>query len=116
MIKTFKVGGIVYSVNEKEAVEIDGDFNYRGSCDKNMAIIEIKRDMNEQKKQQTLLHELLHAMFEESGLDIDNEEDIVCQIAPVLHQVLKDNDFSFLQDKETVTVYTTDGKVEHFEK
>lgn len=112
MLDKVIVAGITYEVNVKEAVEIDGDFNYRGSCDKNNAVIEIKRDMAQQKKQQTFLHELLHAIFEESGLDIENEEDIVCQLSPVLYQVLKDNDFSFLNQKdEIVETICKDGKV-----
>lgn len=52
--------------------------------------------LSPQKKEQTLIHEMLHAIFHEAGFDLDNEDE-VNRISIVLHQVLKDNDFSFLK-------------------
>lgn len=102
-----KVGGIEYTVERKELEASEGVQFGWCRCDK--ALIEINDRINEQKQEQTLIHELTHAMFHECGLDgRDDEEDIVNRLSIVLHQVLKENDFSWLRD-EYETIETHDG-------
>jgi len=50
--------------------------------------------MSRDKKEQTLLHEMLHACFNEAGFD-EQDEDVVNRLGIVLYQVLKDNNLSF---------------------
>lgn len=88
---SIKVGGISYQVYLMDKVEIEGDSNYLGSCNTETSRIEIKRGLSEEKTEQVLIHELLHAIIEEASIESDNEEFIVTQLAPVLHQVLIDN-------------------------
>lgn len=95
-MKKIKVGGIVYDVELKEVVEINQDRNYYGSCDYKSAKIEIANTINEQRQEQTLIHEVMHAVFDEAGISLENEEDIVNRLSLVWYQVLKDNDFSYL--------------------
>ncbi|MEK5331547.1 ImmA/IrrE family metallo-endopeptidase [Lysinibacillus sp. FSL W8-0992] len=91
-----KVGAIDYSVKEVEQVIIDGDIKFAGSCDESYCRIEVKADLPENGKKGTLIHELTHAIFYEAGYQ-EHSEKMVNRIGKVLHQVLKDNDFSFLK-------------------
>ena len=94
-MEKLKVGGIEYRIERKELEAADGVQFGWCRCDK--VLIEINDRINEQKQEQTLIHELTHAMFHECGLDeLDNEEGIVNRLSIVLYQVLKDNDFSWL--------------------
>lgn len=95
-MKKIKVGGIIYDVESKETVEINQNKNHYGSCDFKSAKIEIANTVNEQRQEQTLIHEVMHAVFDEAGISLENEEDIVNRLSLVWYQVLKDNDFSFL--------------------
>ena len=115
MIESIKVAGITYDVEFKE-LEIDEGMQL-GWCKFAESKIEINNHkVSEQKQKQTLIHEMTHAIFNEAGIELEDEENIVNKVGIVLHQVLKDNDFSFLQDKKTITIYTSDGKTEEWEK
>ena len=96
-MERIKVGGIVYKVEYKE-LEADEGIQL-GWCKKSQSLIEINNhNVCEQLQEQTIIHEMTHAIFNESGLDLgDDEEDVVNRIGLVLHQVLKDNDFSWLK-------------------
>lgn len=50
--------------------------------------------MSPTKKEQVLIHELLHACIAEAGFD-EQDEDVVNRVSIVLYQVLKDNAFDF---------------------
>lgn len=97
MLNDINVAGINYKVELKESVEVNEDKNYYGVCRLKDATIEISSSVNEQRQEQTLIHELMHAIFNEAGIEIEDEEDIVNRSSLVLYQVLKDNDFSFLR-------------------
>ncbi len=101
MIKQIKVGGVVYPVVEKENIIIDGDADFLGSCDYKDHIIELRSDTGQARKEQTLVHELVHAMLFESGYG-DHDEELVKRLGKMLHQVLQDNDFGFLRNYERV--------------
>lgn len=98
VVDKIKVGGITYDVVYTE--DISG-FLY-GSCNYEKGKILISSKTGEERQQQTLIHEMLHAIMFETGLtqeeeDEDREEEMVNRISLVLHQVLADNDFSFLR-------------------
>ena len=96
MVEQMKIGGMVYDIEFKE-LEADEGVQL-GWCKRAQALLEINNhNINEQLQQQTLIHEMTHAIFYEAGLDLENEEDIVNRVALVLYQVLKDNDFSWLK-------------------
>lgn len=97
LVEKVKVGGITYEIKRKESVEVNQDKNYYGVCNFKDAVIEVSTTVNQQRQEQTLLHELMHAVFHEAGIEIEDEEDIVNRSSLVLYQVLKDNDFSFLR-------------------
>lgn len=95
-VERIKVGGVTYAIERKESVEINQDKNYYGVCNFKDTLIQISNTVNEQRQQQTLIHEIMHAVFHEAGIELDNEETVVNQASLVWYQVLKDNDFSFL--------------------
>lgn len=90
------VAGITYSIEEKDNVIIDGNSRYAGSCDSENAIIEIKADLTNERKEETFVHELLHAILFEAGY-AEHDEELVMRASKVLYQVLKDNRISFSQ-------------------
>ena len=86
----FKVGGINYQVKEVEYVEINENKNYLGSCTHSTATIEILKSLSKDRKEQVLVHELVHAILNEAGYD-EHDEDLVNRFGIVLHQFIKDN-------------------------
>lgn len=110
MIKKIKVGGIYYDVEYKELLS-ESDVQL-GWCRYDKARIEINNTVNKQVQEQTLIHELTHAIVREAGIDDEVDEDNINKIGLILHQVLKDNDFSFIRENEDIEeIYTTDGKL-----
>jgi hypothetical protein len=92
--KTFRVGGIDYSVEVVpqlyERHQLYGQVTYKD------AHIQIDDSLAKDRANETLIHELLHAMLFEAGY-YDHDEELVKRLAAVLHQVLRDNDFSFVR-------------------
>jgi hypothetical protein len=92
--KTFRVGEIDYSVEVVpqlyERHQLYGQVTYKD------AHIQIDDSLAKDRANETLIHELLHAMLFEAGY-YDQDEELVKRLAAVLHQVLRDNDFSFVR-------------------
>lgn len=87
-----KIAGIEYQVKE-----VEGNlekFNNLGQINYYKGIIEIDKSLADDRKEQVLVHEILHGIFFEAGFE-DHEEDMINRLSIVLHQVLKDNDFNF---------------------
>lgn len=96
----FRVGSIDYTV-----AEVDGlSTKYRlyGQVIYGDAHIEIDSAMSVTRKHNVLIHELVHAMLFEAGIE-EQDEDLVNRLAHVMHGVLRDNDFAFIrgEDEET---------------
>lgn len=92
-----KVAGIDYQVKEVDTVIIGNSTSYAGSCAYESSEIQILNCLSEGKKEQTLVHEILHACFHEAGFD-EQDEDVVNRVGIVLYQVLKDNDLTFKKE------------------
>lgn len=93
-----KVGGLEYTIKEKPVVEVYSDKNCYGSCDRDNLLIELSNGVPKVRKDQVLIHEIMHAAMDEAGLELDNEEFIVTHLSKVWYQVLKENDFAFLNN------------------
>jgi hypothetical protein len=104
--KQLKVGGAIYTVHE-----IDGlvrKLNLYGNVDFSDCIIQIDSAMSEERKEQTIVHEVLHAILFEAGYAPDDQdEDLVNRAANVLHQVIVDN-IDILATPEEENVVKTD--------
>lgn len=103
--KEIKVGGIDYAVQIKDIETTEG--LQLGLCDFGECRIAINSRVAEARQQQTLIHELVHAVFVESGIEVEDEEDLVNRIGFTMYQVLKDNDFGFLRPNEEETIVTS---------
>lgn len=92
LINGVKVGGINYKVEEKPTLgTIDGE-ECVGLCEYHDATISVLDRLSDDRKDQTFVHELTHAIFLEAGYDLgEQDEDMINRIGIVLHQVLKDN-------------------------
>jgi Zn-dependent peptidase ImmA (M78 family) len=95
MPKTIKVGPWIYSINNmtKDTGEISGAL---GACNSTYKKIFVKENLNDQERAGTLLHEVLHAVFRNTGLfQLENiseyEETIVTQFEIGLLGVIRDN-------------------------
>lgn len=84
-----KVGGIKYKIEMVKFIDVDGDRNFQGMCHFDKAKIEILESLSDQRIEQTLIHELTHAIFYEAGYD-EQDEDMINRVGIVLHQVVKE--------------------------
>ena len=63
-------------------------------------IIEVSKDQSESNKHIVLFHELVHALFQQTGhSEYDNDEDLIDCIALGIYSLVKNNDFSFMRNK-----------------
>lgn len=79
--------GIPYEVVEVDT--IDKSVRIFGHIDYPNQIIKLEKGMGKQYREQTLLHEIVHGIFEGLGYDdLNADEEKVQGIASVLYQVL----------------------------
>ncbi len=96
--------GFEWKVVQGKDVCLQG--NCYGSCHKETQKIFIDPNIPEQKKEHTLIHEILHALIWQLGLsdriekEKCTEEEIVTTISQGLYQVLKYNDLNFSTRKK----------------
>lgn len=89
MTDTIKVSGIDYSIN---GFDTDVDRNLMGRLAYDTAQIYIRNDLPVDKKYETLLHEVIHIVYMNSGLQpSDDEEKVVTALSSGVYQFLKDN-------------------------
>lgn len=99
--KNIRIGSADYeiSINDRLASR-DGVW---GLVDYGSSTIEIEEGISLSKTRETLAHEMAHAIIHEAGIrDLEEEEEYVTAIGPVLAMVLRDNDFTFMRDDEPV--------------
>lgn len=86
--------GLDYKVEVVEVV--DGQEALWGKIDYENLSIRIDASLSDARKQQTLLHEILHGILEELGYrKLNEDENAVQGIAAVLYCVLKSQTISF---------------------
>ena len=85
--KKIKIGCCTYTIKE---IVVDSEEDFVGRCAPNKQIIEIDKRLSPDKKVQTLLHEILHAIcFEQGHMKIaEHKIDI---LATGILAVIKDN-------------------------
>jgi Zn-dependent peptidase ImmA (M78 family) len=91
MIKSIRIGYRTYQIKAWTDLELVTTESY-GQCDKQRGIIYVCTHLDDVVIADTLLHEVLHAVWHEYGLqDDDREERIVHTLASGLIQVMRDN-------------------------
>lgn len=90
-----KIGSSIYNVIlTKDKLEVDGNECF-GYIDYNFHKIFLNEEIQDrQGLEQTFLHEILHGIFNEIGLQ-DKSEDEVDRISIGLLQVIRDNPYLF---------------------
>lgn len=96
MLDKVRVGGIDYKVELKDlSTRKDEEEGLQlGWCVFKEDLIEINENLTTARQHQTFIHELMHAVLFEAG--IEQDEDIVNRVGLIMYQVLKDNDFSWM--------------------
>ncbi len=89
--KTINVMGVKYKVTSRVA---DG---FHGMCDTRKCELTIHKDDDKQRQEKTLIHEIVHAMFFETGLHEINDEKHVTILENTIYHLLKNNDFTWLR-------------------
>lgn len=103
MLEKIKIGGMEYQVKEVKFGESNGDVTL-GECHFETAGILINENLSDNRKEQTLFHEMVHAMlFEAGSVEYDNEE-LVNQLGLIMYQVFKDNDFKSEKQQTEVSL------------
>lgn len=96
-MENVKIGGLSYAINEVEDLAREElTPGLMGCVDYHQLTIKIEKNLHKKVQEQTLVHEIVHGIFAESGYE-SHEEEQVNRIAKTLYQVLIDNDFSFLR-------------------
>lgn len=85
--KKFKIFGETYKV--KQLLKVDKEGNW-GEHDPSGNIIKIKKDLQEDQKEQAYLHEIVHCILTHLNYEkLNNNETFVDTFAKALHQILK---------------------------
>lgn len=112
MLEKIKIGGMEYQVKEVKFGESNGDVTL-GECHFETADILINENLSDSRKEQTLFHEMVHAMlFEAGSIEYDNEE-LVNQLGLIMYQVFKDNDFKSEKQQTEVSLNSTAKRFLH---
>lgn len=101
------VAGINYEIKEVDG--LSEEHGLGGQILYEKGIIKIDANMCQDKKEQILVHELLHSIFNEAGYD-KHDEDTINRLGIVLYQVLKNNNLYFGDAEEVEFIYDGNGK------
>lgn len=93
MLRQIKILGLIYAIEEVDYVSREEIKLAR--IDYLHQKIYLLADLGKQKKEQALLHEIIHGVFNALGLDYTDEENIQ-RISSALHQVFTDNKLFWL--------------------
>lgn len=86
------VVGVEYTVEIVEGLCVE--HGVAGACHYDTSKIKIDSSLSESKKEQTFIHELTHAIFNEAGFE-EQKESMINRLGIVLYQVLKQNKLYF---------------------
>lgn len=64
---------------------------FLGDCDFEKKVIRVATHLGQEEASSTLLHEILHGLLHEYGIEVKDEEVMVCALEDALFQVLRDN-------------------------
>lgn len=87
-----KVAGHIYTIEPCDDVWVD-DSDKWGLCDRQKLVIKYFEGLPESRKVDTVLHEIMHALYYEYDLQsARSEEEFVTRLSTGLHQVFLDTD------------------------
>ena len=89
---SIRIAGVEYEIQLVPNLNNGTDLAY-GHIDYENSVIELSETigLGHQRRCITLLHEILHGIRDNNGMEIENEEAIVDMFAKGIYQVLQDN-------------------------
>lgn|GEM_PF-663041 len=104
--KELLIGGVPYEVKVvKGFIKEDPNGNFcTGEINYANQEILLTDQMKFEYGSKVLLHEAIHGMLHEYGMDKYNKEDLVCRLTPALLSFVKNNDLGFLAAKQSEPV------------
>ena len=84
-----KVGGLIYDISFEDRLLDDENTKVYGIIDYNNLTIKLEKLYSQQKNEQSLWHEIVHAVCVEYNVEMEDED--VDRIGCGLYQVIKDN-------------------------
>lgn len=99
MIPThLNIGGVKYQVIEEQDVMVAKDL--LGENCARTSTMTLRKDQHPTRKLQTLVHEILHALVYEAGLDEKYQDhDIVNPLSNALFRFMRDNDLGWVREE-----------------
>lgn len=93
--RAVKIGYKVYDVIKKdEVIELPNECY--GKIDYDKEIIELSTKFSQKQQNQTLLHEIIHGIFEKLDMyDLEKDEKLVNQLSKELYMLIIDNPHIF---------------------
>ncbi len=94
MIKQVKIGARTYTIHEQDAEENSVFKEHEeayGYIEYPTSQIYIRADLETTFQNETLIHEILHGLLDNTGIDEINTDQITKALAPRLHALLVDN-------------------------
>lgn len=107
MNKLIKIGGKKYKLkltNHKNDVIFNENTDANGYIKYDLSEINIRSTNSDDVIKQTIIHELLHALLDDTGVDDINTEKLINLLTPRLHAFFEDNQefiFNFLKNDLT---------------
>jgi len=90
--ETVRIGSCDYAVELVNTALLNNNQACYGVIDFNNHAIRVNHALGDrQTSELAFLHELFHGIVHERGLDLENEELVVDELAKSLHQVIRDN-------------------------
>jgi hypothetical protein len=87
---SLRIGATTYRVDPMDASEAHDNHRW-GDHNPRTSVIRIAEDCGQDRAAVTLMHEALHGMFLDAGLDVEEEEAVVRGLAPRVVAFLRDN-------------------------
>ena len=89
--RNVNIGGIIFNINLVSGKTNNSlhERDYLGNIDYEKCVITIDGDLNQQQKEVTLLHELMHGIANHFCIEV--EEVGIDRLSRGIYQVLKDN-------------------------
>ena len=90
--ESVRIAGVEYAVQDNVSDLNDGQYMLRGQIDYMESAIRLSDRMpDHQQKCITLWHEILHGIHFNSGMELQNEEEVIEMFSKGIYQVLQDN-------------------------
>lgn len=94
------INGIHYRIEMEPVIDLEANGTVMGQTDYPSTSIQLLKSLSKERKEQTLIHEALHAIFYEAGYG-DHDEEMINHLTPVFYQFVKQNNLDKLFDEVT---------------